>query len=44
MPPSLTYGQVKGFAKSISKMILNGKFEEIVDTTKSDLKYLRELL
>jgi pyruvate dehydrogenase (quinone) len=42
MPPSLTYGQVKGFAKSMSKMILNGEFAEIVDTSKSDLKYLRE--
>jgi pyruvate dehydrogenase (quinone) len=43
MPPSLTFGQVKGFAKSISKMMLNGKFAKIVDTTKSELKYLREL-
>jgi pyruvate dehydrogenase (quinone) len=43
MPPSLTFEQMKGFAKSLSKMMLNGKFAEIVDTTKSDLKYLREL-
>jgi len=44
MPPSLSFEQMKGFAKSMSKMMLNGKFAEIVDTTKSDLKYLRELL
>jgi pyruvate dehydrogenase (quinone) len=44
MPPTLTFEQMKGFAKSMSKMMLNGKFAEIVDTTKSDLKYLRELL
>ncbi|PTB97109.1 ubiquinone-dependent pyruvate dehydrogenase [Marivirga lumbricoides] len=43
MPPSLTFEQMKGFAKSMSKMMLNGKFAEIVDTTKSDIKYLREL-
>ncbi len=43
MPPSLTFEQMKGFAKSMSKMMLNGKFAEIIDTTKSDLKYLREL-
>lgn len=43
MPPSLTFEQMKGFAKSLSKMMLNGKFAEILDTTKSDLKYLREL-
>lgn len=43
MPPSLTFEQMKGFAISMSKMMLNGKFAEIVDTTKSDLKYLREL-
>ncbi|MEO8253903.1 MAG: thiamine pyrophosphate-dependent enzyme [Flavobacterium sp.] len=44
MPPTLTFEQVKGFAESMGKMMLNGKFGEIVDTTKSDLKYLRELL
>ncbi len=44
MPPTLTFDQVKGFAKSMGKLMLNGKFADIVDTTKSDLKYLRELL
>jgi len=44
MPPSLSFEQMKSFATSMSKMMLNGKFAEIVDTTKSDLKYLRELL
>ncbi len=43
MPPSLTFEQMKGFAKSMSKMIMNGKIAEVVDTTKNDLKYLREL-
>ncbi len=44
MPPTLTFEQVKGFATSMAKLMVNGKFAEIVDTTKSDLKYLRELL
>ncbi|NVJ47020.1 MAG: ubiquinone-dependent pyruvate dehydrogenase [Cytophagia bacterium] len=43
MPPSITFEQVKGFAKSMSRMMMNGKFAEIVDTTKKDIKYLREL-
>ena len=43
MPPSLSFDQVKGFATSMAKLMVNGKFAEIVDTAKSDLKYLREL-
>lgn len=44
MPPSLNFEQVKGFAQSIGRMMVNGKFAEIVDTSKSELKYLRELI
>jgi pyruvate dehydrogenase (quinone) len=44
MPPSLNLDQVKGFAQSMGRMMVNGKFAEIVDTTKSELKYLRELI
>ncbi|MDA3947348.1 MAG: thiamine pyrophosphate-binding protein [Helicobacteraceae bacterium] len=44
MPPSITFDQMKGYAQSMAKLMLNGKFADIVDTTKSDLKYLRELL
>ena len=43
MPPTITFDQVKGFAKSMSRLMVNGKFAEIVDTTKKDMKYLREL-
>ncbi|WP_259364777.1 MULTISPECIES: hypothetical protein [unclassified Colwellia] len=43
MPPSLNFQQVKSFAQSMAKLMVNGKFAEIVDTTKNDLKYLREL-
>ncbi|MFZ3053812.1 MAG: thiamine pyrophosphate-dependent enzyme [Sulfuricurvum sp.] len=44
MPPSINFDQVKGFAQSMGKLMMNGKFAEIVDTTKSELKYLRELI
>lgn len=44
MPPSVNFEQLKGFAESMTKLMLNGKFADIVDTTGSDIKYLRELL
>lgn len=44
MPPSITFDQVKGFAESMAKLMVNGKFADVVDTTKSELKYLRELI
>ena len=44
MPPSIDFEQIKGFAKSMGKLMLNGKFAEVLDTTKSELKYLREVL
>jgi pyruvate dehydrogenase (quinone) len=44
MPPSLNFEQVKGFAQSMAKLMVNGRFSEIVDTTKSEIKYLRELI
>jgi pyruvate dehydrogenase (quinone) len=44
IPPSINFDQIKGFAESMTKLMVNGKFADIVDTTKSDLKYLRELL
>lgn len=44
LPPTIKFDQVKGFALSMGKLMMNGKFAEVVDTTKSDLKYLRELL
>ncbi|AXP79348.1 Pyruvate dehydrogenase [Mariniflexile rhizosphaerae] len=44
MPPSLNFEQVKGFSKSMAKSVANGKFAEVIDTAKSDLKYLRELI
>ena len=44
MPPSVNFEEVKGFTKSMAKLMANGRFAEMLDTTKSELKYLRELL
>lgn len=44
MPPNIKFKQVEGFAKTMGKLILNGRSAEIIDTAKSDLKYLRELI
>jgi len=44
MPPSINFDQMKGFAESMAKLMVNGRFADIVDTTKSEVKYLRELL
>ncbi len=43
MPPVIDFDQIKGFAQSMGKLMINGKFAEVVDTTKSELKYLREV-
>lgn len=43
MPPKVSFDQVKGFATSMGKMMLNGQSAEVIDTAKSNLKYLREL-
>lgn len=44
MPPNVEFDQIKGFANSMGKMMLNGQFAEVIETTKSDLKYLKELI
>lgn len=44
MPPSIDFDQVKGYAESMAKLMINGKFANVIDTTKSNLKYLRELI
>jgi pyruvate dehydrogenase (quinone) len=43
MPPSVNFDQIKGFAASMGKLMINGKFADVIDTTKSEAKYLREL-
>ena len=43
MPPEIKFKQVKGFAESMSKLMLNGRTAEVIDDAKSNFKYLKEL-
>ncbi|MEP7141245.1 MAG: thiamine pyrophosphate-dependent enzyme [Ferruginibacter sp.] len=44
MPPKLEWEQVKGYALSMSKLILGGRMDEVLDTVKSNYKHLSELV
>ncbi len=44
MPPKITFEQVKGMATSMTKLMLNGKLNEVWKTIESNKKHLRELL
>ncbi|PUZ27567.1 pyruvate dehydrogenase (quinone) [Chitinophaga costaii] len=44
MPPSIEWKQVKGYALSMTKLILGGKMEEVLDTIKSNYKHLKDVL
>jgi len=43
MPPKVEFEQIKGFAESMGKLMLNGHSAEVIDTAKSNFKYLKEL-
>lgn len=43
MPPKINFDQVKGFAETMGKLMINGRSAEVIDTAKSNFKYLREL-
>ncbi len=42
MPPKVDWQQVTGMAKSMTKLMLGGKMEEVLDTIKSNYKHLKE--
>lgn len=44
MPPKVEFDQVKGFALSMSKLILGGRMDEVLDTIKTNYKHLREVI
>ena len=44
MPPEIELAQVKGFALSMSKLILGGRMDEVLDTVKTNYKHLQEVL
>jgi len=44
MPPKIEFDQIKGYATTMSKLILGGKMDEVLDTIKSNYKHLKEVL
>lgn len=44
MPPKIEFDQMKGFATSLTKLMLNGRFSEVIDTAKSNIKHIPDLL
>jgi pyruvate dehydrogenase (quinone) len=44
MPPKVEFAQVKGMALSMTKLMLNGGMEEVIDTIKSNYKHLKDVL
>jgi len=44
MPSKVEFAQVKGMALSMSKLILNGKMEEVLDTVKANYKHIKDVI
>jgi pyruvate dehydrogenase (quinone) len=44
MPPKIEFEQVKGMSLSMTKLILNGRMDEVLDTVKSNYKHLKEVI
>ena len=42
MPPKVEWEQVVGMAKSMTRLMLGGKMDEVLDTIKSNYKHLKE--
>ncbi|MFB9052484.1 thiamine pyrophosphate-dependent enzyme [Formosa undariae] len=44
MPPEMEFDQMKGYALSISKMILGGRMDEVLEMVKTNYKHMKEVL
>jgi len=44
MPPKIEFSMMKGMALSMTKLMLGGKSQELLDTVKSNYKHLTDLL
>jgi len=44
MPPKVEFEQVKGMALSMTKLMLNGRMGEVMDTVKANYKHIKEIL
>lgn len=43
MPPKIEFNQMKGFVTAMTKLILAGRIDEVIDTAKSNMKHLGEV-
>lgn len=43
MPPKVTFDQVRGFTMTMAKMLWDGRGSEVIETAKSNMKYMKEL-
>jgi len=44
MPPKIEFKMLKGMALSMTKLMLGGRFQEVLDTVKSGYKHMGEIL
>jgi pyruvate dehydrogenase (quinone) len=44
MPPKITFEQMKGMATSMTKLMLNGRMDEVLKTIESNKKHIKEIL
>lgn len=44
MPPKVEFKMMKGMALSMTKLMLGGKFDEVLDTVKSNYKHLKSII
>ncbi|QDO93906.1 ubiquinone-dependent pyruvate dehydrogenase [Formosa sediminum] len=43
MPPKMEFDQMKGYTLSISKMILSGRMDEVLEMVKTNYKHMKEV-
>ncbi len=44
MPPKIEFSQMKGYAVTMGKLMLNGRMDDVFETVKSNYKHLKEVL
>lgn len=44
MPPKVEFEQMVGFTKSMSKLMMLGRTQEVIDTVESNIKHIKEML
>lgn len=44
LPPKIEWGQMMGFAKSMTKLMVNGHSQEVIDTINSNFRHIKSLL